>query len=115
MSEFTIGVRGLEEALQRLEIKATRLRKELQALLHQSAERVVGNAKALAPVRTGHLMDSIRILGEGDLEVTVGSEVEYAGYVEYGTSRMPARPYLRSAIALERENLVKALQALAAT
>ena len=35
-------------------------------------------------------------------EVYVGSHVEYATYVEFGTSRMSAQPYLRPALDIAR-------------
>ena len=55
-------------------------------------------AKKDCPVDTGRLRNSItyetRTLQK---EVYIGSNVEYAPYVELGTSRMAARPYLRPA------------------
>lgn len=54
-------------------------------------------AKALCPVDTGHLRGSIahKVAGDG---VTIGSDVSYAGYVELGTYKMAARPYLKPAV-----------------
>lgn len=55
-------------------------------------------AKQLCPVDTGRLRNSIT--HEVDMKeqcAIIGSNVEYAPYVELGTSRMAARPYLRPA------------------
>lgn len=53
-------------------------------------------------VRTGRLRGSITWElgrdGQG-LYADIGSNVLYAPYVEHGTSRMPAYPYLRPALA----------------
>ena len=50
--------------------------------------------------RTGRLRNSLTyIVHEDKEEVDVGSFVSYAPYVEFGTERMKARPYLRNAIA----------------
>lgn len=52
-------------------------------------------------VRTGLLRASITWRPGADAEspyVDVGSAVEYAPYVELGTSRMEARPFLRPAL-----------------
>lgn len=52
-------------------------------------------------VQTGRLRSSITWqLGKDEigLYVDVGSGVYYAGYVELGTSRAPAYPYLRPAL-----------------
>lgn len=59
-------------------------------------------AKRLAPVDTGRLRSSIGwtlIQDGGRLSALVGSNVAYAWYQEFGTSRMPAHPFLRPALA----------------
>lgn len=58
-------------------------------------------AKALCPVDTGRLRSSITntLTTDGDGVVgIVGTDVEYAPYVEMGTSRMPAQPFLLPAL-----------------
>jgi len=47
---------------------------------------------------TGRLVNSIEFDKIGDLTATVGSKLAYATYLEYGTSRMAARPFFRPAI-----------------
>lgn len=41
----------------------------------------------------GSLLDSIAALADDD-SVEIGSPLDYAGYLQDGTRRMPARPYL---------------------
>ena len=55
-----------------------------------------GYAKELCPVDTGRLRNSITHVGDGGSEY-VGTNVEYGPYVELGTSRAPAQPFLRPA------------------
>lgn len=55
-----------------------------------------GYAKDECPVDTGRLQNSITHEVEGDA-VFIGTNVEYAPYVELGTSRMAARPFLAPA------------------
>lgn len=58
-----------------------------------------GYAKLNCPVDTGRLRNSITHQRNDEKEyVQIGSNVEYAPYVEYGTSRMHAQPYLEPAI-----------------
>ena len=57
-----------------------------------------GYAKRLCPVDTGRLRNSItHALDSGGRAVYVGTNVEYAPYVELGTARQKAQPYLRPA------------------
>mgnify|MGYP002517240862 FL=1 len=62
-------------------------------------------------IRTGRLRNSLTHSVEmNEKAVYIGSAVEYAAYVELGTTRMRARPYLRPAVANytdEYKNLVK--------
>lgn len=57
-----------------------------------------GYAKRACPVDTGNLRNSITHAVEGSEDaVYVGTNVEYAPYVEMGTSRTAAQPFLRPA------------------
>lgn len=56
-------------------------------------------AKQECPVDTGRLRNSItHDVDMVEQAAYIGSNVEYAAYVELGTSKMRARPYLRPAV-----------------
>lgn len=56
------------------------------------------HAKEECPVDTGRLRNSItHEVDMNDQAAIIGSNVEYAAYVELGTSRQKAQPYLRPA------------------
>lgn len=57
-----------------------------------------GYAKDLCPVDTGNLRNSISHLVDGD-SAYIGTNVEYAPYVELGTVKQKAQPYLKPAAA----------------
>lgn len=59
---------------------------------------VTNLAKSYCPVDTGRLRASIGVDQSSDGSVTVGSNVEYAIYVEAGTRYQRAQPYLRPAL-----------------
>ena len=66
-------------------------------MIGQQAE---GYAKLMCPVDTGRLRNSIT--NQIDLQenaVYIGTSVEYAPYVEFGTSRRSPHPYLKPAAA----------------
>lgn len=58
-------------------------------------------AKKLCPVDTGRLRNSIAhtvVIGRPESAAWIGTNVEYAAPVEYGTYRTRAQPYLRPAV-----------------
>lgn len=74
------------------------MRSKIETALDGVGFLAEGNAKALAPVDTGHLRDSITHKAHGNA-VTIGTVVEYASFVELGTSKHAAQPFLEPAIA----------------
>lgn len=71
--------------------------------LERFGQRVASSAKRLCPVDTGRLRSSITTTGvqhESDdvAYVEVGTNVKYAHYIEFGTSRMSPQPFLRPAL-----------------
>ena len=76
-------------------------------------------AKAVCPVMTGALRDSIRVErptphtakllagGVGFIDPLTGKPVDYAKYVHDGTSRIPARPFLTQALMSEKLNIAR--------
>lgn len=82
----------------------------IRAVLWDGLRDAVSIARALAPVRTGDLRDSIDVEERGR-SIALIATMPYAGYVEYGTRFMAARPYLTPAVnavewvAIAREHL----------
>jgi len=66
-------------------------------------------AKELVPVDTGTLKRSITHEFHSKTHATVGSNVEYAPFVELGTSRMTAQPFLRPALHMNLKAIKKLL------
>ena len=71
---------------------------------------VEGTAKNIVPVDTGELRDSINTNSKAipsGAEATVGTNKEYALYVELGTSKMQAQPYLKPALQKNKDKAKK--------
>jgi len=82
-----------------------KLIKEVGLKCFQNMEKacllVEGDAKRMCPVDTGRLRASLshEMEKKGDEVIgRVGTNIEYGVYVEYGTERMSAKPYLRPAL-----------------
>lgn len=73
------------------------LRNAIDKALEESGLYVENAAKQLCPVDTGRLRNSITHQKSGDKTEQVGTNVEYGKFVELGTSRMGAKPYLKPA------------------
>lgn len=82
---------------------------ELQALM-AGANTVVNSAKRRVPKKTGTLSRSIHMEPESDNGVLVGTDAEYAKYVEQGTARMKGRPYLQPALTENQQRIQNRVQ-----
>lgn len=102
--------KGLFVALQ----KGADAKKSREVVLRNATEMQKG-AMRLAPVDTGFMKRSITLKSHnGGESATVKPEAEYASYVEYGTRRMSAQPFIRPSFHKQRmifisdmKNLIK--------
>lgn len=98
-----IRARGIQAAQQRLNRIADRIAGVTQDAIEEFADEVVEHMKGVVPVDTGKLRDSISAEQQGE-GWTVGPRgVEYAEYVENGTSRSPAQPYVAPTLAWAKQ------------
>lgn len=70
---------------------------KVKRLMAELAETGARKASELAPVYTGALAASIHS-EETEDGAKYGSDLDYAGYPEFGTFDQPAQPYLRPAL-----------------
>ena len=95
--EINCYVEGVEEFQEALRNFDSAMQRQVHRQLASWAADVKALAKQLVPVRTGHLRSSIYAkISEWVAEV--GAEAAYALFVEFGTYRMRAQPYLYPAI-----------------
>jgi len=92
-------------------------RKELvEKLLKGMAKAVLiveRQAKEDCVVDTGRLRSSITSKveqAEGDITGVVGTNVEYASFIEQGTSKMAAQPFLYPALESQKDRIKDALK-----
>ena len=68
----------------------------MEAIVEDIGLRIDKEAKKNCPVDTGNLRASITVDING-VEAEVGTDVEYAPFVEYGTSKSKAQPFMTPA------------------
>lgn len=98
-----------------VKIKDKEVLKQLDSLIEQKLREacvlVQDDAKINCPVDTGRLQGSISYSVDGK-EGIVGSNVEYAPYVEAGTYKMPGRHFLQNAGDSNREKIINLFRGL---
>lgn len=90
---ISIELRGYDKFREFCRYFPLKARIVLDEFSNEASRLIAQRAKRLAPVRTGRLRASIEATREG-----VRVLVPYAKFVEYGTRKMKAKPFLRPAI-----------------
>lgn len=91
-------VEGLDSWMRYVDSISEKVEQDVERHVAQTGYKVEANAKRLVPVDTGHLRRSIQTELEKVLKksytATIGTNVEYAQFVEFGTRRTQPKPYL---------------------
>lgn len=113
-SIVTASLQGLGRALRRIRLLPVQVNEARNDAIREWADDLEKTAKDLAPVRRGIMRDSIESranLNAGTAYVRViGSATDYAYYVEKGTSKMDAQPFLGPAAQIHRRTGEQALR-----
>lgn len=83
---------------------------KIAAAIVKGCLAVEADAKRNAPVRTGNLRASITTNIISPYEGEVGTNVEYAPYLEYGTIHIAARPFLYPALKSNEEKIINEIR-----
>lgn len=98
---LTVQVQGLTQITDAPKYIQTAVADALEDITLGGALLIENEAKILAPVKTGNLRRSIHHLtvskSSTAVSVQVGPTAFYAKFLEFGTRRMRARPFLRPA------------------
>lgn len=98
--KFELDLEGFQKSLSSYDAEVG---KSLDKAVKNCVLAIQRDSKKDCPVDTGRLRGSI-VTKTSHLEGTVGSNLEYAPYIEYGTHKVAARPFLRPAY---EKNIVK--------
>ena len=70
---------------------------DMAAVFAAAGEAVADEARAMCPVDTGALRNSIAVSAGND-GAEISADADYAAYVEFGTWKMAAQPFLVPAL-----------------
>jgi HK97 gp10 family phage protein len=87
-------------------------RAEVSRVVRRTAFQIEAQAKVLAPVDTGFMRNSIGTEMVSQLTAVISVGAEYGAYVEFGTTRMRAQPFLGPAVERNRAAFEAAIKAL---
>ena len=114
-----IELTGVDEILNKLQQMGANINGLENKALRNAAEPVLKDAKANVPVRTGKLKKGLKVTNvkkkEGVKYILVGvdrgdnSEIFYGKFIEFGTSKMSARPFLQPAYEKNKDNIQKTI------
>lgn len=108
-TSIKLEVKGVKETLAKIDLTNAKVRKAVQEQVSKSALNIQREAKRRCPVDTGALRNSITVDFYGVMSAQIGPHMPYAPYVEYGTKKMEAQPFLFPAFEQERPNFEKGL------
>ena len=110
MSVSSTGGRPFSKTYDYLEIDKS-IVPELRTIVKNNGIQLTQGAQKRSPVDTGALRRSIRLsLENNNLKAVVKTNVPYAKFVEYGTIRQKAQPYMRPSLRVQKVKFVKAIK-----
>jgi len=102
--EFTLEIEEPAEGLS--DDTIDQIQSDAADIIQEGGESIEEDAKANAPIRTGLLRASIYHQVTDMTGLEVGAWAPYAAFIEYGTSKRPAQPFLEPAI-IENQPMIQ--------
>ena len=114
-----IDLEGVNEMRSLMDDAPGMLQAKVHDVMTDWAEEAVQFAQSIVPVSTGRLQESIHYEEEADMSLKLVADAQaengeyYGWFVEFGTSRMPAQPFLRPAVEMTQSILMDKLTSIA--
>lgn len=112
---ISVDVSEVEALIPLFQAAARRVSTEAEQAIEAVARATGDHAQAEAPFLTGELEGSIYVRDNGPLSREIGTDVEHGYYQEFGTSVMPAQPWLYPQLPFAERELAARLEKLLAT
>ena len=102
MANTNVTWTGINELISQLELKHEEVVDVAAAAMKNTVAKTQERAKSIAPVRTGQMKADINVFPvEKKTDQVIGTIIaqkEYSSFVEFGTYKMSAEPFMRPAV-----------------
>lgn len=102
MAKTNVTWDGINDLIAQLGLKHEEVVDVAAAAMKTTIAKTQERAKSIAPVRTSFMRDNINVFPvekkTDEVIGTVESEADYSSYVEFGTKKMAAEPFMRPAV-----------------
>lgn len=117
MAQAILAITGLEALQTAITETPKLLRKHVAGAIRESTFAVADRMRRFAPHRSGELLEAItasppKASGLSGLVGFDNPRVFYWRFLEFGTVRMPARPFVRPAAEAEAQRYIQRIQAI---
>lgn len=112
MTGVSVKWKGVDAFVSGVSKQPARVKKEVGGAIYESALRIAKQAQNNAPVDTGFMKQNIQASHPSLLLVRIDSFAGYSWYVEHGTRKMKAQPFLYPAFENEIPRLTAILKSI---
>lgn len=109
---MSVKLEGFDEFFDWASDAPQEIKEEVHKVIKQAGASIEREAKSLAPVDTGRLRGSITSKNNSSgqyMSVEIGTDVEYAEHVEFGTYKTKAQPFLFPAYNAQEQRIINDL------
>lgn len=107
------NIEGFDEIVDAMEKKIATVETETKTAVLQAGFKTERDMKSLAPVDTGTLRRSIHTKMLDEFTAEVGTNIEYATFVEFGTLKMAAQPFVTPAKLKNEKDFIQKMKDIA--
>lgn len=111
MSDINVEWSGLDSLMEQLGTTAAATIEAAASAMKTTTGQVQATAKQVAPKRTGYMANNISVepvkKTATSVTGTVNAKADYSSFVEFGTYKMSAEPFIRPAVSAAQSFFIK--------
>ncbi len=111
MAEINVKWSGLDKLMEQLGATAEATIEAAASAMKTTTGQVQAQAKQIAPKRTGFMANNILVepvkKTATSVTGTINAKADYSSFVEFGTYKMAAQPFIRPAVSAAQSLFIK--------